>query len=208
MEALFAQLRIAERTARERLIAGCSDDDAKIDRFLDRPIAAAAVAAHEAMAAMGNVADPDLAKNLRREAFERIAEACVEAVISNAALRARARFRIYASEIATVEADIADFISASHLVPAKRILPRMFSVGRIESDEIRVPEPPLGDAEIDEWGRRLRVTARNELKARLKTARERTLRHGYDRLGIIRTRIDLALCVPTRTTQSSHVGFA
>lgn len=195
LETLFAALRRVEREARLRLIAGCADDAARIERFLERPLSAAR---REARAA-----------NLRRDALEHIAVRCAEAVRSNVQLRARARFKIYTSELAESETRIADAIRATHLVAAKRLLPRMFAIGRINIAGMRLPEPPEHQSEIDDWIKELRRAIRDEIGACMQAALDRVLANGLDRLGVIKTRIGLALCAPSRAralereTQSS-----
>lgn len=198
LEALFSALRGVERTARARLIAGCADDTAKIERFFERPLSAARRDAHEAMAGMGSIPNADLAVSLRREAFERIGATCAERVCANVGLRARARFRMYANALADAEARIADAIAAAHLVPAKRLLPRMFAVGRVYIDGFRIPDPPERQSEIDDWIEELRSQLQSEIWRRAQIALDRVLMSGFNRLGIIKTRIDLALCAPSR----------
>ncbi len=184
-QALFAALRSAERRARTRLIAGCADDAAKIDRFFERPLAAARRDARDALAA-----------NLRCDAFERISTTCAQKVRANAGLRARARFRMYTNELAQAEAPIADAIAATGRVAAKRLLPRMFSVGRIEIGEPRTPHPPERQSDIDGWIKELRACICDEISAGAKVARERVLSHGFDRLAIVKARVELALREP------------
>jgi hypothetical protein len=194
MEALFAALRGAEHMARAELIAGCEDDAAKIERFFERPLRAARREAYDALAGMGAISNVDLAVHLRREAFERLGTNCAEMVCANVGLRARARFRMYANALAEAEVRIADAIAATHLVPAKRPLPRMFAIGRIDLDDFRIPDPPARSSEVDDWIEQLGIAIRDEIDAHMKVALDRVLTHGFDRLGIIKTRIDLALC--------------
>ena len=193
MEALFAALRDVERSARARLIAGCAEDNARIERFLERPVAVARREAHDAMAGIGAIPDTDLAANLRREAFERIGITFAETVCSNVGLRARARFKMYANDLAGAEVIIAQALAETHLVPAKRLLPRMFAIGRLDIDEMRIPDPPRLPSEIDDWVEALRTGIRFEIQELVIAARDRVLTHGFDRLGIVKTRIDLAL---------------
>ncbi|HTU69978.1 MAG TPA: hypothetical protein VMF11_06620 [Candidatus Baltobacteraceae bacterium] len=179
-EALFAALRSVEAEARVRLVAGCADDAARMERFLARPLGAARREAHVA--------------NLGRETFERIAMRCARTACSNVQLRARARFKIYTSELAESETRIADAIRATHLVAAKRLLPRMFTIGRFDVAGMRIPEPPAHRSEVDDWIEELRGAVRDEIGAGLQAALDRVLAHGLDRLGIVKTRIGLALC--------------
>jgi hypothetical protein len=167
------------------LIAGCADDVAKIDRFFERPLAVARRDAHDAIAA-----------NLLRESLERIGATCADKVRANVGLRARARFRTYTNELAEAEAPILDAIAANRLVTAKRLLPRMFTVGRIAIDGLRAPDPPELLSEIDDWVEELYACIRNEVSASVNAALDRVLAHGFDRLAIVKMRIELALCEP------------
>ncbi len=194
IQSLFATLRGVERTARARLIAGCADDVAKLERFFERPLAVARRDAHDALAGIGPIPDADLAANLRRETFERIGVTSAETVCANVGLRARARFKMYADELAKAEAPITDAIVATHLVAAKRPLPRMFSVGRIDIDGLRAPDPPERPSEIDGWVVDLHACIRDEISTGVKAALDRVLARGFNRLAVIKTRIDLALC--------------
>jgi len=210
MDGLFEQLRYAERSARARLLAGHADDVTKIERYFIHPMKVAERSACDALTGIGTVDDADLAAALRQEAFERIASACAESIFANVSLRLRARFRMYVDEIAQAEVRIADAISAAHLVRAKRILPRMFAVGRIDADALAIPRAPDDEASIEDWLELLSRAIHDELAAASKRALEKLLDQGYTRLGIIKTRIDLALCVPTRSdaTKVSRVGWA
>ncbi|HTU71532.1 MAG TPA: hypothetical protein VMF11_14615 [Candidatus Baltobacteraceae bacterium] len=205
---LFDDLCHAEEAARERLLAGCADDAIKIERYFNRPLEIAKRSARNTMAGMGFLEDVDLAAGLRREAFERIGTVCADSICSKAALRVRARFRIYADEIANAEDRIADAIAASRLVHVERIFPRMFSIGWIDFDNLHIPDPPGDDAAIDDWIEHLRRAVGEELAASTKRAVGEVLEQGYARLGVIKSCIDATLRALRRTAQAeiSHVG--
>lgn len=192
LETLFAELRSAERTARARLTAGCAEDGAAIDRFLERPIRTAEREAVDALAAIGCALEAELAKNLRRETFDRIGLTCAEAVLANVALRARARFRIYTSEIAEAELQIENAIAAFRRRSARRYIPPMFPIQRLHLDSLRLPEPPEHASEVGEWVDGLRASIRDEIRCCVDAALRRVLASGNERMGVVKTRIDLA----------------
>ena len=179
--AVFAALRAAERTARAALIAGCEDDIATIGRFFERPLSDARRDAHDA-----------LALNLGRDTFERIGAACADKVRANVGLRARARFRMYTTQLARAEVQISQAIAARSLVAAKRPLPRMFTVGRIEIEWLRSPDPPERFTDVDGWVEELYACLRDEVGASVRAALDRVLSRGFQRLAIIKARLDLA----------------
>jgi len=202
LETLFANLRSVERDARARLAAGCAEDDARIERYFERPLGIARDNAVAALAAMGCALESDLARNLRRESFERIAMGFARLVSANVDLRARARFRLYTQELADAEIAIAEAIAALRVVHAKRLLPRMFAIQRIAVDDLHYPDPPENSAEIDDWVEELHALVRSAVRRCVKASLARVLVHGSDRLGIVKTRINLALRTPPVRAQS------
>jgi len=201
LEVLFANLRSVEREARVRLIAGCAKDDACIERHFERPLRVAKSNAVAALAAMGSGLESDLARSLRRETFDRIAMGFARLVAANVDLRARARFRLYTQEIAECEVSIAEAIAALHVVPAKRLLPRMFAIHRVLVDDIRYLDPPERASDIDAWIEQLHEVVLEEMRRCVETSLLRVLAQGSARLGIVKTRIDLALCAPPVRSQ-------
>ena len=73
LEELFANLRTVEQSARARLIAGCAEDDARLEQFFAHPLDVVEREAIAALAGEGTDLARDLRTNLRREAFDRIA---------------------------------------------------------------------------------------------------------------------------------------
>ncbi|HTX57455.1 MAG TPA: hypothetical protein VMD47_10200 [Candidatus Acidoferrales bacterium] len=199
LEALFADLRSIERDARARLVVGCAEDDARIERYFEKPLQILKNNAADALAAMGSGLERDLARNLRRETFDRIGMGFARLVSANVDLRARARFRLYAQELADAEIAIVQAIAAMRVVRAKRMLPRMFAIQRVSVDDLRFPEPPESASEIGDWVKELHGLVREAVRRRVDAALLRVLAHGSDRLGIVKSRIDLALRTPPRS---------
>ncbi len=192
VETLFARLRTAEWTARAQLVAGCADDAANIERFLSRPLDRARREALEFAGGFGSILDADLARSLWREAFERIASTCAQSVFANADLRIRARFREYTNLLGIAEAGIASDLVALHPIRTKHPLPRMFAIVHLEFDDGALPAPPENNSDIAVWTETLHVSVRRELVARIDVALDRVLTSGSQRMGIIKTRLDLA----------------
>jgi hypothetical protein len=202
LETLFANLRSVERDANARLVAGCAEDDARIERYFEGPLGLARDNAVAAFAAMGCALESDLARSLRRESFERIAMGFARLVSANVDLRARARFRLYAQELAGAEIAITEAIAALRVVRAKRLLPRMFAIQRVAVDDLHYPDPPEAASEIDNWVEELHVLVRSALQRGVKASLASVLVHGSNRLGIVSTRISLALRTPPVRAQS------
>ena len=196
MDALFTSLRDAERTARTRLLAGCEDDARRIDRYFERPLHNARAEAIALLAGMGAALEPELSGSLRHEGFEEIGRRCAERVFANVDLRLRARMRIYTGALAEIEMQIASAIASVQRVPSKHPLPRMFSTPRLAIDDLALPNAPAEVAEVPAWIKRLRARIAAELRERIDEALERVLVRGKERLGIVKTRIDLALFAP------------
>ncbi|MHB8213779.1 MAG: hypothetical protein ACYDGW_09070 [Vulcanimicrobiaceae bacterium] len=195
IESLFAELRDAERVAGERLEAGCADDAKAIETFFRQPLESARREAIDAISGMGKNLEADLAAHLRREAFVRIASRFAEQIRANAGMRARARFKRYAQELANAEARIAEAIAASRTTRAKRLFPRMFTIHYLDFDDLHFPDAPSDDSEeeIEAWIERLRRCVRDLLTAQVDSEREHVLACGIERLGIVSARMHLAL---------------
>ncbi|MDE2482049.1 MAG: hypothetical protein KGN02_07655 [bacterium] len=142
---------------------------------------------------MGSMLEPELAKNLRREAFHRIGVTCVKAVLANIALRLRARFRIYAREIAGAETRIESVLASMRLPSARHYIPRMFPIQRLHLEPGNIPEPPDCASDVGDWLKALHASARDQIERCLDAAVARVLSSGTDRMGVVKTRIDLAL---------------
>lgn len=206
IDILLIQLRATELRARDRLIAGCTEDMAVCGRLFDRPMKAARQEAFDALAALGDCADPELYRAISRETFDRIGSSCAEKVCSNAALRARARFRIYVEEIAQVE-DLIENALAAYNQATKRFFPRMFAIGALATDGFSIPSVSgQHQSEVSDWLLVLRAEIELELKRRVTVARDAVLVQGRKRLGIIRARVALALCAPSPNRPAKRVA--
>ncbi|MGB6984919.1 MAG: hypothetical protein WBD74_02960 [Candidatus Aquilonibacter sp.] len=179
LEALFIDLRSIERAARVRLLAGCAEDEARIEEFFERPLCKAKTDATLALA--------------RQDGFDRIALTFARAVWANVNLRLRARFKIYTSELADAEIAIALAIAATRTARAKRHLPRMFALQRVRIDEAPAPDAPRHASEIATWVEELHGLVRDEVRRSVTISLGRVLAQGTNRLGVVKTRIDLAL---------------
>lgn len=198
LEELFANLRTVEQSARARLIAGCAEDDARLEQFFAHPLDVVEREAIAALAGEGTGLARDLRTNLRREAFDRIALGFGRSVCANVGLRARARFKIYTRELADAEIAIAEAIAVMRVVRAKRLLPKMFAIHRITIEDLRIPLAPEDVSEVDDWVEQLHRLVRDEVRCTVAASRDRVLAHGSERLGIIKTRISLAMFAPPR----------
>jgi hypothetical protein len=205
LEALFADLRSVERSARARLIEGCAEDDARIERYFQRALSMIRGNAVAALAAAGTGLEGDLAWSLRRETFERMAMGFAHLVSANIDLRARARFKMYVHELCEVETSIAAAIAALRVVPAKRLLPKMFAIQHMAVDDLHYPEPPEHVAEVEAWVQEVHALVRDDIRRRIEAALVRVLAQGTERLGVVKTRIDLALCT-ARIGAKTSVG--
>lgn len=198
---LFPTLCIAERSARARLITGCEQDLKNASRFLERPLANARLEAtyvfHALTAAAHEAAD-------RRAMFARIASQCADVASDNIGLRARARFRMYSDALAAVESDIAIALRGASHRSSKRILPRMFAMQKVVLKLTAAPTPPLYASGIPVWVARLESVITQAIVNTVEAALARTTQLGLERLGIVKSRIDLALYdSPTRSLPSS-----
>ena len=193
LEALFAELRSAEHYARRRLLVGFAEDTAKIECFFEYPMRNAQQEALDALATVGCLLEPDLAKNLRREAFNRIGVCCIKAVLANTAIRVRARFRIYARELVAAENRIEEAVASMGVPNARRYVPRMFPIQRLHLGPCSIPEPPDCASGVSEWIEALHVLARDRIERCMDVAVARVLSSGRKRLGVVKKRIDLAL---------------
>ena len=178
LEALFADLREVERAARARLLAGCAEDEARIDEFFERPLRRMRADAALAFA--------------HHDGFDRVALRFSRAVWANVGLRLRARFKIYASELAGAETAIASAIAAIRTTRAKRHLPKMFAIQRVTIDAVHAPAAPQHAAEIGDWVDELHQAVRVEVRRSVAVSLGRVLAQGANRLGVVKTRIDLA----------------
>ncbi|HUA07970.1 MAG TPA: hypothetical protein VMA98_01775 [Candidatus Acidoferrales bacterium] len=111
-------------------------------------------------------------------------------------LRARARFRMYTQELLDAEIAIAEAIAAMRVVRAKRLLPRMFPIHRVALGDLRYPEPPQLASDVRDWVEELHCLVREEVRRSVESSLLRVLAQGTDRLGIVKTRIELALRTP------------
>ena len=196
LEELFADLRNVERGARERLIAGCAEDDARLEQFFAHPLTVVEREAVAALAGEGTNLERDLANNLRRDVFDRIGLGFGRLVCANVGLRARARFKIYARELAGAEMAIVEAIAVMRVVRARRILPKMFAIQRVTIEDIRIPSAPEHASEVRAWVAELHRLVRDEVRCSVAVSRDRVLAHGSERLGIVKTRIALAIFAP------------
>ena len=193
LDVLFANLRSVEHAARSRLIAGCAEDEGRLQQFFRHPLTVLERDASATMCAMGAALESDLAKNLRRDAFDRIGLGFARLVCANVGLRARARFKIYTRELADAELAIIEGIAAIRVARAKRLLPKMFAIQRFTVEDLRIPAPPRSDSEIREWVDELHRLVLDEVRTTVAVSRDRVLAHGSERLGIVKSRITLAL---------------
>jgi len=196
LEELFARLRSVEKAARARLIAGCAEDDERLEQFFANPLR---VVEREALAALDGQStnlERDLATNLRRDIFDRIGLGFGRLVCANVGLRARARFKIYAREIADAEIAIAEAIAVMRVVRAKRLLPKMFAIQRVWIEDLRVPPGPEHASEVCAWVGELHRLVRDEVRCTVALSRDHVLAHGSERMGIVKTRIALAMFAP------------
>ena len=181
LETLFANLRRTERCARARLLTGCATDDDRLEQFFEHPLRLLEYDAVAMLDSMGG-----------RDAFDRLGLAFARVVCANIGLRARARLKTYAKELADAEIAIAQAIAAMRIVRAKRLLPKMFAIRRLAIDDLRVPEPPERASEVRDWVDELHGLVRIEVQRRIEEGRSSVLAHGTARLGIIKTRMALA----------------
>ncbi|HTX03578.1 MAG TPA: hypothetical protein VMD07_07840 [Candidatus Acidoferrales bacterium] len=182
-----------EKVARARLIAGCADDDARLEQFFAHPLDVVEREAIAALAGEGASLERDLANNLRQDAFDRIGLGFGRLVCANVGLRARARFKIYTREIADAEIAIAEAIAVMRVQRAKRLLPKMFAIQRVTIEDLRIPAAPQQASEVPDWVDELHRLVRDEVRCSVAVSRDRVLAHGSERLGIVKTRIELAI---------------
>ncbi|MGA8841327.1 MAG: hypothetical protein WBG27_00370 [Candidatus Aquilonibacter sp.] len=198
LEELFTNLRRVEKAARARLIAGCAEDDARLEEFFVHPLRVVEREAIAALAGQGTGLERDLATNLGRDVFDRIGLGFGRFVCANIGLRARARFKIYAREITDAEIAIIEAIAVMRVLRAKRRLPKMFAIQRVTIEDLRIPAGPEHASEVRAWVDELHRLVRDEVRRTLAASRDRVLAHGSERMGIVKTRIDLALFAPVQ----------
>jgi len=201
LEELFARLRSVEKAARARLVAGCAEDDERLEEFFVHPLR---VLEREALAALdgqGTNLERELATNLRRDAFDRIGLGFGRLVCANIGLRARARFKLYARELADAEIAVVEAIAVMRVVRARHLLPKMFAIQRVSIEDLRVPPGPEHASEVCAWVDALHRLVRDEVRRILAVSRDYVLAHGCERMGIVKARIALATFapVPART---------
>lgn len=168
-----AQLAMAEGRAREALIDGCRSDLAAIERLLSGPLERAKIA-------------------LMNEKPDEAALACSWEVFANANVRFRARFAMYASELADAEQQFIDATCAligdcdMDVHSARRItLPRM-NAEDYRSFNAHCERSP--DA-IEMWLKQLEVFLRRSLEREAELALRAVIDRGS--MSIARTRIAL-----------------
>ncbi len=196
LETLFDHLRRTERVERAELLAGYMQDVARIERFLEHPLAIAQREAEAALASMGTGLESELARSLLRESFDHIANEFARLVCASVGLRMRARFRIYANALAEAEVAIAECIVAISRVPTRHPIPKMFAIHRLEIDDLHVPAPPEDTSGLKVWTRALHDAILEKLRKSVEESLRYVLTQGSDRLGVVKTRINLALTSP------------
>jgi hypothetical protein len=105
--ALSAELREAERDARQKLDQGCAEDLASIERLLDRPLREARTELEAAINGLGPL-EPVLKCNIIDQFADDAALRCTRKAFANASVRFRARFALYAEALAEAERGFLD----------------------------------------------------------------------------------------------------
>lgn len=196
--ALSAELRDAERDARNALDRGCEEDLTSIARFLDRPLREAKEALEAKLNALGSL-DPVLHRNIVADLVDETALHCARNVFDNANIRFRARFGMYASALAGAEQHFFD--TTKEVLGECSIRPRVqrrITLPHIEFDDSAAiaVEHDVSTATIDRWIDGLDRYLRSALKREVNRARWMLLNRGASSLA--RTRVALRLAAQGR----------
>lgn len=166
---IAASVREEERRARAELAQGCESDLSRVERFVSRPATRARTELHLAILSIGNM-DAQVRRRLIADAAQEAATGCARRAFSNADVRFRARFRIYADALAAAQDRVRRGprrrIALPHLEPncESSLLPRT---------EASIPG-------LDAWTRDLRRLVEAALLASVETARRLIERRGRE----------------------------
>lgn len=182
-------VREEERAARRALEQGFRDDLAAIGRLIAGPLRKARGELEGHLLSLGAL-DPILSANLTKQQAELVALDGGRAAFANAGIRFRARFGIYAEELAAAEKRLLESVkSGVDKLGVPRLQPRRIALPRIELDDERsiVPQGHASLSTIDRWADELEILLRAALEQTLNRACRIVLNRGF--VSLARTRI-------------------
>jgi hypothetical protein len=182
-------VREEERAARRALEQGCRDDLASIGRLIAGPLRKARSELEGHLLSLGTL-DPILSANLTKQQAELVALNGGRAAFANAGIRFRARFGIYAEELAAAEKRLLETVKPGVDKPGiPQRGPRKITLPRIELDDERsiVPQSHASLSTIDRWIDELEILLRAALEYTLNRACRTVLNRGF--VSLARTRI-------------------
>lgn len=182
-------VREEERAARRVLEQGYREDLAAIGRLIAGPLRKARSELEEHFLSLGTL-DPILSANLTKQQAELVALNCGRDAFANASVRFRARFGIYAEEVAEAEKRFLATVKTGIDKPGvPQRQPRKIALPRIDLDDERsiVPQSHASLSTIDRWIDELDVLLRAALEYTLNKAYRMVVNRGFVRLA--RTRI-------------------
>jgi hypothetical protein len=182
-------LREEEQTARRALEQGYRDDLAAIGRLMTAPLRKARSELEEHLLSLGTL-DPILSANLTKQQAELVALNCGRDAFVSASVRFRARFGIYAEELAAAEKRFLETVKTGVDKPGvPRREPRKITLPSIELDDERsiVPRSHASVSTVDRWIDELEMLLRAALECTLYRAYRMVLNRGF--VSLARTRI-------------------